>query len=267
MIRALIGFLVIGSCGILQAAPLLYFTLEGRKQGSMDAFASSVDVALGDVIEYRLQMNMAPSGTPNANLNSGRSHGDKHGVNSLSIAMLQDPAESIQVDFNAPAELAGDSRPLAADGWHRGVGDGGGVVSPRGDSNWNDLWDIRPVRGPGVFASSQDETVLTGLFTVANVAGESAEVRPEWGSYSGYGALDGYGFLLTTWRHLPGSYRRPSEIGSDPIAHFTPLTLTAAGLETVPEPSTMALIGRALLGLALFRRKANRAAVNRPSTN
>src|SRR5687767_12572248 len=98
MIRALFVSLAVGSCAAVQAAPLLYFTLEGRRQGTADVFSSSVDVALGDIVEYRLQMRLAPPETENLHLTERlasptREHRrlpDKNGANSLSVSIFQD---------------------------------------------------------------------------------------------------------------------------------------------------------------------------------
>jgi hypothetical protein len=255
MIRALFGFLVISSCGVLQASPLLYFTLEGRKQGSMDAFASSVEIALGDVIEYRLQMSMAPLGTENEYLGSYRSPPYWDGVNSLSISILQQPTDPIQVDLNSPAVLAGDSGPLARDGWQGKAEAKGGDSSPRGGSGFNDLLAIRPIHAPGVYTGRQEESVFSGVFAVTTVTGDSSQVQPKWGPVSGGGRVDGRVFFVSGPLN---TNNRNTESSADPLTHFTALTLTAAGFQAVPEPSTIALMASALVGLVCIRRKFQR---------
>jgi hypothetical protein len=260
MIRALIGLLVIGSCGVTQASPLIHFTLEGRKQGSMDAFASSVDVALGDVIEYRLQLKMAPLGTHNSNGRDPDRRPENHGVNSLSLSIFQDSTDPIQVDFGSPAELRGDSGPSVQDGWYRRVGARGGEPAPRVGLGFHDLLDIRPIHAPGVFSGATEESVLTGAFSVTALTGDQGSVRPQWGPGSGGLWFDGYVFFATAPKLAdPFSVYAPgSEAGPDPIAHFTPLTLTAGDFGTVPEPATIVLAGVALVGLGMFRRNKAR---------
>jgi hypothetical protein len=45
-----------------------------------------------------------------------------------------------------------------------------------------------------------------------------------------------------------------TEGSSDPFIHFTPLMLSASNFQAVPEPSTLALLGTAIVGLALLGR-------------
>jgi hypothetical protein len=257
MIRALIVLFAAGSCGILQAAPLVYFALEGREFGSNDPFASNVEVALGDVIEYRLQLNLAPPGDQNQHAGTAP-YDERHGISSLSISMLQQATEHIQVNFGTPAALLGDTDPLARDGWNRGTGANGGLLTAREGSPWNDLLAIRPIHQPGLFTGEDDQTVYTGIFEVVALAGQFGQVTPEWGTVSGGGSHFGKRFFMTRKGGFDAANGRPivgTEVGPDPLAHFTPLTLTASDFQTVPEPSTMALLASALVGLTWCARR------------
>jgi hypothetical protein len=93
------------------------------------------------------------------------------------------------------------------------------------------------------------------LFTVESIAGGSGLVQPEWGYWSGSLLFDHHVVFATAGSLAANRTEPPSELGSDPLAHFTPLTLTAANLQTVPEPATLWLLSIALIGIAIWRRR------------
>jgi hypothetical protein len=263
VIRVFIGLLVFATCGWAQAAPLVYFSLEGRSFGSSDPFASNVAVEVGDTIEYRLRMQMAPAGSVNTHLTNvlgreGNWRSEPNGANSLSISILQDPSDPIQIDLHSPANLTTKSRPDARDGWNQGVVVNGGTPTPRTGTALNDLINIRPMRAPGVFNGQEEAPVFTGLFTVESIDGGSGLVQPEWGYWSGSLLFDHHVVFATAGSLAANRTEPPSELGADPLAHFTPLTLTA--LQSVPEPSTIALWSAALIGIAILRRRTRRQA-------
>jgi hypothetical protein len=265
MTRVFIGLLVIAVCRGVSAAPLFYLTLEGRAFGSNDEFSGNVQVQVGDTIEYRLRASMAAHGTTNQHHFRNRIDSyrpDKHGLNSLSVSLVQDPSAAIQVDFQTPVTFAPDG-PSGNDGWGRGISVNHGTPTLRAGSTSNDLIDVRPIHAAGVFTAHTVETVFSGMFTVAELLGPSGEVRAEWGPWSGGGWFDGYVFFLAgpnaqrEYFHCPGcSGPRDTESSADPVAHFTPLTLTAAGVESVPEPSAFALFGAGVIAFALLRRSS-----------
>ena len=122
MVRAFLGVLVISACGQVSAAPLVYLTLEGRTFGSNEEFSGNVHVEPGDTIEYRLRASMAADGATNQYLIQNRSDSyspGKHGVNSLSVSLVQDPSSAIQVDFQMPVAFAPDGS-SGNDGWGSG---------------------------------------------------------------------------------------------------------------------------------------------------
>jgi hypothetical protein len=237
MSRILLGLFVFLIAGSAQAAPLVHFWLEGRRQGSSDPFGTTVAVSTGDVVEYRLQLQMAPIGTFNDHLDGDAAQPGKHGMNSLSIAIVQNPLDQIQVDLAAPAALAA--------GWDRGTGARGGAASERSNSLLNDLVDIRPIRAPGAFIGATANTVLSGLFHVNEISGLLGKVAAEWGTISGGGSFDGDVFFV--WgpnHHDHGS--NSTEGSADPLTEFTPLALVAASAPPIPEPSVIALAGVAI---------------------
>jgi hypothetical protein len=85
-------------------------------------------------------------------------------------------------------------------------------------------------------------------------------VQPEWGYWSG-GLLFDHHSVFVTAASQANRIDTPSEFGFDPLAHFTPLMLTAANLQTVPEPATLALVSTALIGIAILRRRTRRRAL------
>jgi hypothetical protein len=257
--RIFIGLVAFASCGWLQAAPLVYLSLEGREFGSNDPFASNVEVALGDLIEYRLQLGMALPGVQNKNL-SQEPRDNSHGINALSISMLQRTTDHIQVNFATSAVLGGETDLLVRNGWGLGIGAGNGRLSPREASYWNDLLDVRPIHQPGLFTSDHNQTVYTGVFEVVALTGQFGQVTPEWGTSSGAGSHFGKRFIMYKHSYMePDGTRMPgTEVGSDPLAHFTPLTLTARDVQAVPEPSAMGLFLTAFVGLAWWLRRRRR---------
>jgi hypothetical protein len=158
----------------VRAAPFINLWIEARKQGSDDDFASNVNVALGDTIEYRVRVDTAPIGAQNVQFGRERTITQllpgRDGINSLSlITLLQSPEELIQTHFNAPADMV--------NGWQVGTGSRGGVPTPRADLPWNDLVEVRAVQGPGVFSAIDPETAFMGSFAVAEVAGPFAQLK------------------------------------------------------------------------------------------
>jgi PEP-CTERM motif len=246
MKQALIGLFVLVNSACVYASPLINFKLEGRRPGSDDPFASNLAVSVGDIVEYRLSAQMAAPGTENQHLlNALPSTPFRHGINSLSLAIVQSPSDPIQVDFSSSAELAL--------GWDRRVGAQGGIPTLRPGASWNDLLWIRPIQDAGVFVGDSETTVLSGLLKVASVTGASGELSAEWGAWSGGAAFEGKIFFITgpNWADRHG--RPVTEASSDPFTHFTPLTLTAAAGSPVPEPSTLVMAASALAVLLLRR--------------
>jgi hypothetical protein len=246
MWRICVVFVVSVFCSGVHAAPLAYFSLEGRKQGSEDPFSANVEVAVGDVIEYRLRSQMATVGVTNRFLSAEAEawHGG-HGFNSLSISLRQEAGDGIEVDLNSPVNLDPQT-------WGSHFTSGGGTPTARVGGNGHDLLGIRPILQPGVFRGAADETIFTGRFEITKVMGTTGLVSPAWGPDAGGGAYFGRIFFLT-----PAGYEQSaqSEGSEDPVAHFTPLTLTSS-LAAVPEPGTLALIAIGMIpfGVLCFRR-------------
>jgi hypothetical protein len=180
MNRILIVLVVILSVRSAQAVPLVHFKLEGRLQGSEDAFANSVQVSLGDVVEYRLRMQMAFPGEFNSNFHLWDYMPSRHGMNSLSIDMVQSSIDPIQIDLMSPVELRSD--PYGR-GWDQGTGARGGRPTLRTGSPNNDLLDVRPIHSPGVFTGTDEETGLCRAFQ------RGGNYRPVWSDTRGMGKL------------------------------------------------------------------------------
>ena len=197
----------------IHAAPYLNLWLEARKQGSDAEFGSSLNVALGDTIEYRVLVDMAPIGTKNTQFGRERTIDElvpgSNGVSSLGVlTLLQSGNDGIQTHFDGPTALA--------NGWDTGIGARGGVPTPRGGSLWNDLAEIRAIQAPGVFTAIDTEVAFNGTFKVADIGGPLSRL--------GFGWIKGFGVRFNKWTSL---FPTPqNEDPSDPLVGFSPLLLS-----------------------------------------
>ena len=237
---AIVGTLVLTACASVQAANLATISMEGRKAGTSDPWVSALTVAPGDVIEYRLRADMAAEGTSNGSNTINSLAGS--GLQSLSLAITQNPSDSIQVDFNDPIPAA----QALTNGWGDGTGASPGALAPRTPGGLDNVSAIRPIHSPGTFSAVDPETILTGsTFTVVSATGGTGTVTPTWGTASGAMRINGAGQIFIT---------AAGQNGADPLVGFAPLTLAA-----IPEPSTIALVGMGLFGLVAVARRRRSA--------
>ncbi len=253
MVRIVIALLTLVCVSAVHAAPLVHFRLEGRKQGTESPFASDLQVAVGDLVEYRLLVDLDPPVRPYEQIPRNPAGTTLHGLSSLALEITQDSSAGIQVDFDSPAVLTSDSHPLTGDGWGIGTGARGGLPSLRSGTPYHDLKDIRAVHWAGVYTLGHRELVLSGVFEVASVFGSFGQVLGKWDSrYDPLGGHRAGGF----WWDGRGLFATGlSEQGPNPFSDYVPLTLRATVLENVPEPGTIALVGVMIGTLVVFRRR------------
>jgi hypothetical protein len=257
MVRFLFFLLALSGVSSIHAEPLVHFALEGRKFGTEDPFSANLPVALGDVVEYRLRAVVSPPVTPYELIRKNSLGTMLHGINSLFVEISQDAGDGIQIDFDSLPQLSPGAYP--GFGWGAGTGAQSGILRPRPGTVFNDLIDIRAIHGPGIFTAHEWETVATGSFEVASMSGASAEIRGQWSTgteawrpgigddRSGGFAWDGEIYFITSKR----------ESGPDPRTDYVPLTLTAAHVNAVPEPSTLVLLGT-ITGVLVMVRQVRR---------
>jgi hypothetical protein len=258
--RLLFFILAFAGVGTAHADPLLHFSLEGRKFGTADAFAANLPVTTGDLIEYRIRAVLSPPITPYELIPKNNGGITLHGVNSMFLEISQDAGDGIQVDFLSPAALAPGPNRVPGDGWGAGISAGGGKLLSRPGTAFNDLTDIRPIHGPGVFTAWEWETIATGAFEVAAMSGSSAQVRARWTTNTeewrpGIGDDRSGGFWWDGDVHFT---KARTESGPDPYTDYAPLTLTASELHAVPEPSTLTLLGT-IAGIFVLVRRSRAA--------
>jgi hypothetical protein len=219
--------------------------MEGRKAGG--AWSQNLVVAPGDVIEYRISADLGDVGASNTQpgatpITRTITSTANSGFQSLSLQVTQTAAAPIQVNFRPPLS---DPNGLASfrNGWADGTGASAGTLALRAGTQNNDLMGIRPVHSSGVFTGVDAQPIVEGsTFVVATApAGASTVLSPSWGTGSGALRINGSGqvFIQTA-----------TETGPDPIIGYSGLTL-----QGVPEPSTIALVGMGLIGLAAFARR------------
>jgi hypothetical protein len=256
---ALVGILTFSAWASLQAAPLVNVTLEGRKAGTTQWLSAINDVAVGDVIQYRILADMAPVGTSNTQTTGAKTINsltpDLDGMNTLYLAIRQAGSDGIQVNHQVGTTTA--QRAILQNDWSLGVGRSGGVAEARAGTPYFDLAGIRPVNDAGEFTAIDPQVVIgppangaaLSQFTVMAIGGDGkATIRPMWG-----GSTTGGGRINATDASSPAFFVTDDTQANsqDPIVGFTPLLLNAV----VPEPSTIVLAGLGLVGLVAFARR------------
>ena len=267
-----------------EAAPFLTVNLLGRVQnGSYSTntapFTSTVNIEPGQVLEYVVEYQLAPSGASNPFIGTADpsmrtinswNPSPNYGLNSLFFSLNQPAANpGTKVDFNAQtiALTTGDEDLGENSSWTGGTGNSRGTLTPRGDGN-DDLTAIQLYRSSGNFDGiALDESlevirVVRGLAPVTGGGGTSTlnmnlqgypnnpqQPNPFIAAFKFRNAND-TGDVIATPTLLE---QQASESAGDPIIVYTDLTLVS-----IPEPTTLGVLGTVgALGLLARRRRVH----------
>jgi hypothetical protein len=251
----------------VSAAPMVYLTLEGRPYGSSDPYSTSVQVNAGGSVEYQIVLEMAPIGTSNTQTDSRGTTTTRTinywtppraGLQSTGLDLFESAADSLSIDFATTSTLNTDPTSQANDSWAGGTGANGGTVTARsGSPDYHDLIAIRPILKAGVFSGIDPQVMLSGIFSVSNTVGGTAQVQLRMSTTP----LKGSGAFAINSGDLNGNstvfMTQTTEAGPDPYQRTPAMTVTTVA----PEPTSPFLIAAAGAFLA---RRPRRMASRRP---
>jgi hypothetical protein len=210
-------------------------------------YTSSLEVQPGQTYYYEVVGQVAPIGTVNGP-RTITSQSAADGANSLSVNILANGSNPIQIGFNSSALALTSTIPSSVADWNGAPGFSAGTIADNGGGMHNAINLARPIHAAGVVSGGlSPDVILFGSFTV-----DSAPLGPGLLSL----VTPSFGGVASTFKYNSAAntafVSSSTENGATPYLGFAPLTLTTAN---VPEPSSFILGGIGVIALWVIRRR------------
>jgi hypothetical protein len=251
-LRSLPFVLALGIAPAALSAPLVHLKIEGRPAGTNQPFASTVFVANGQSVEYRMLASVAPVGTSNTEGDLTRKITSlvpgTDGISGISVGISQQPGNG-----QVPLDLT----PVVLDvDWSDIPGASSGTPAPRPGGGI----DLRKIQAGGehvTFAALSPEEVFRGTVVVPVLALPNGDDFFPFGIDLRLNLDETIGVVRFNGGATSVFLRQSNILGADPtISTGVPLLILPGGGGFIPEPG--AGMSAVVASIALFVRRRRR---------